>query len=773
MAAIITITDIGRAALVAPGNTGTQARRIVEVGLANAVFAPDKGLKAMPGEFKRTESIGGRNIAPDTIHITINDSSADQYTLFGFGLYLDDGTLFAVYCQDTPILEKSPVAQLLLSADIQFPSIDTATITVGDASFSNPPASTENAGVVELATREEVWAGQDDTRAITPLRAAQRYMSFDGGAFDGPVAVQASVAAGSAQWLVSPAPGALGQEGKIRLAATFSDPQVSDGSPRLVGSIRAGFDHGTWGREYLDVWLNIKPNDARDDANMSRALRLVCGGRALVGDVQDDGESALQVGGNASVRGGVVSSQLDAGGGNFRAAMGDYGAFMRNDGTNVYWLSTKKGDPLGTFNDYRPFTWNLDTGYVTLDASGCGATAGGDLTIVGAARIGTTLGEGHIYLGPRSDGYLYANTTSFGWWYGNAGSVQYRFSDHTLRVDDHAVWHEGNLAPLDRNVGGWIGSDVHFSPGARLVLSDGSASFPSLAFENDGAADTGFYRLRDGAIGITCNAVPNVTFAWDVNYFHVPTAGPTPAAGDSSVLFATTAWVTAAIGTASIGQIVMEPRTSARAGYLKCDGAQYKRSDYPALWAYAQASGALVSEAEFSSGRWGGFSSADGQTYFRVPDLRGEFLRCWSDGRGDVDPGRAIGSFQDSQNQAHTHAASSDTVDDHRHNVWSGANGWHDHGVNQTPHVHATWSGSVQVAGTLPGAGIGPYNGRSSVMWSDESSVNIGIAGNGTHDHAIAMDGAGKHAHVINVQADGGPEARPRNVALLAMIRAY
>ncbi|WP_223997487.1 phage tail protein, partial [Burkholderia gladioli] len=235
----------------------------------------------------------------------------------------------------------------------------------------------------------------------------------------------------------------------------------------------------------------------------------------------------------------------------------------------------------------------------------------------------------------------------------------------------------------------------------------------------------------------------------------------------------TTAWVTAAIGTASIGQIVMEARTSTRAGYVKCDGSQYKRADYPALWAYAQASGALVSEAEYAGGRWGGFSTADGQTYFRVPDLRGEFLRCWSDGRGDVDAGRAIGSFQASQNQAHTHAASSSTVDDHWHKVWSGPNGWHDHGVNQTPHAHVTWTGAVQVAGTAPGAGMGPYNGRVTQMWSDEAMANIGIAGNGTHDHAIAMDGAGKHAHTISVQADGGAEARPRNVALLAMIRAY
>ncbi|WP_186095727.1 phage tail protein [Burkholderia gladioli] len=494
-------------------------------------------------------------------------------------------------------------------------------------------------------------------------------------------------------------------------------------------------------------------------------------GRMLVGSWNSDGVSRLQVTGSARADG-FVSDALDSGGAHFRARNGDYGAFLRNDGTNVYLLSTKKGDPSGQFNDYRPFAWNLSTGYVTIDANGRGTTLGGVATIVGDAKIGIATNEGRAWIGPLN-GYFYSNALSVGWWSPTIGSFQYMVDDRSFRIDGKPVWHSGNVTPLDASKGGVMSGSVTFAAGQRLFLDEGSAAFPSIAFVNDGVPDTGLYHARDGVFGVTCNGVVTVTFAQEATYFQAPAAGPSPAAGDNSLRFATTAWVTAAIGTASIGQIVMEARTSTRAGYVKCDGAQYKRADYPALWAYAQASGALVSEAEYASGRWGGFSTADGQTYFRVPDLRGEFLRCWSDGRGDVDPGRAIGSFQASQNQAHTHAASSSTVDDHAHNVWSGPNGWHEHGVNQTPHAHITWTGAVQVAGTAPGAGMGPYNGRVTQMWSDEAMANIGIAGNGTHDHAIAMDGAGKHAHTISVQADGGAEARPRNVALLAMIRAY
>lgn len=105
---VIHITDAGRAALVAGGNTGTAARRVVEIGLGTAPFAFDRGMKTMPNERKRVTTFGGENVAPDTVHVVIQDDTSDQYSLYAFGLYLDNGVLFAVYVQDAPILEKSP-----------------------------------------------------------------------------------------------------------------------------------------------------------------------------------------------------------------------------------------------------------------------------------------------------------------------------------------------------------------------------------------------------------------------------------------------------------------------------------------------------------------------------------------------------------------------------------------------------------------------------------------------------------------------------------------
>ncbi|KVD58849.1 phage tail protein [Burkholderia ubonensis] len=765
MATQILITDAGRAALVAPGNGGTSAHQVVEIGLANAPFVADKGLTKLPNELKRITTFGGANIAPDTIHATLKDDTADQYSLYGFGLYLENGVLLAAYGQATPIMEKSPAALLLLSTDLQFATIDATQLVFGDASFLNPPATTERQGVVELATQAEVNAGADDTRALTPKTAASRYAALTGAKFTGPVVTEFDAGPDTAHVTVRPPSGKTGRESRVRLHGTFGGNNADTGT-RLVATVRAGFDNGSWGREYVDLWLNKTANDPETDANQARAVRITYGGRVLVGDVaNDDGRNVIQAGGSATFKGGVTSRELDAGGANFRMTCGDYGAFWRNDSTNVYLLSTKKGDPDGTFNDYRPFTLNLETGRVTIDNGGSGTWIGGDLS------VGRTAPEARIRVGP-IDGYLYGNTKSFGWYTGNTGSFQYFVDDHTFRIDGKPVWHTGNLTPLDRATGGTMTGDLRFDPGKRIFLSEGSAQAPSLTFINDGAPDTGLYHTADGVFGVTCNSIPQVSFTPGGTTFQTPVLGPTPATGDRSKAFATTEWVLAALSTTAVGQIVFEPRTTARAGFLKANGALVNRVDYPALWAYAQASGALVSEAEWGNARWGCFSTGDGATNFRVPELRGEFLRCWDDGRG-VETGRVIGSQQGFQNAFHSHGASASAVGDHAHNAWTDTQGWHGHPVGQDAHAHGVGLGADAAYGTSVGRAYGPDNGRQFAISTDAATINVWVGGDGNHGHNVGIGGSGAHSHAITVNGDGGNEARPRNVALLAMIRAY
>ncbi|WP_343205067.1 tail fiber protein [Stenotrophomonas maltophilia] len=162
------ITTAGRAKLVNATNTGTNTVLISHIGLTATGFTPTAAMTQLPGEFKRMTSFGGEAVAPDTMHVTLQDSGTDKYSLRGFGLYLSDGTLFAVYGQADAIMEKASISTLLLSADVMLADIDTAQIKFGSAQFLNPPATETVAGVVELADGTETTNGTDSVRAVTP-----------------------------------------------------------------------------------------------------------------------------------------------------------------------------------------------------------------------------------------------------------------------------------------------------------------------------------------------------------------------------------------------------------------------------------------------------------------------------------------------------------------------------------------------------------------------------------------------------------------------------
>jgi microcystin-dependent protein len=107
-------------------------------------------------------------------------------------------------------------------------------------------------------------------------------------------------------------------------------------------------------------------------------------------------------------------------------------------------------------------------------------------------------------------------------------------------------------------------------------------------------------------------------------------------------------------GAVPVGVVLNFPATSAPTGYLKCNGALLSRATYPALYTFAAASGNIVSEASWSGGNSGAFSTGDLSTTFRLPDARGEFMRWYDDSRG-VDSGRVIGANQGDLLKDHTH----------------------------------------------------------------------------------------------------------------------
>lgn len=79
--------------------------------------------------------------------------------------------------------------------------------------------------------------------------------------------------------------------------------------------------------------------------------------------------------------------------------------------------------------------------------------------------------------------------------------------------------------------------------------------------------------------------------------------------------------------------------------FIGADGALLRRNDYPELFGYAQENNLILSEADWANGMQGMYAEGDETTTFRVPDLRGQFLRAL-DNTADIDTGRVLGSTQ-------------------------------------------------------------------------------------------------------------------------------
>lgn len=99
------------------------------------------------------------------------------------------------------------------------------------------------------------------------------------------------------------------------------------------------------------------------------------------------------------------------------------------------------------------------------------------------------------------------------------------------------------------------------------------------------------------------------------------------------------------IVTSQTGDVRYSLSATPRADEIKLNGASLSRTTYANLWAWAQANSVVVTEANWSTNT-GAFSSGDGTTTFRVPEVRGEFPRFFDDSRG-VDSGRVFGSRQE------------------------------------------------------------------------------------------------------------------------------
>lgn len=167
----MTITNAGLEAIVNAQLGAIDAVTIAEIGLTATPFIMAPTLTALPGEFRRLDTVAGQAVSETVMHVTAYDAAAIIYDVTGFGLYDDDGVLIAAYsAASDPVLSKAQLATSLFALDIGMAADQVAVIEFGAPVFTNPPATETTAGVAQIADNAEADAGVDDATIMSPKK---------------------------------------------------------------------------------------------------------------------------------------------------------------------------------------------------------------------------------------------------------------------------------------------------------------------------------------------------------------------------------------------------------------------------------------------------------------------------------------------------------------------------------------------------------------------------------------------------------------------------
>ena len=170
----IVLTNAGLQKIINAEQTGTAPVVISQIAFGNGQYTANASQIALQNEIKRLPVISGGTDNNHSIHVAAQDTSSDAYSVYEFGIFLSDGTLFAIYSQTgTPILQKTISSVAQFECGIALQGVNVESISFGDVSFSYPYASETNAGIAEIATTAEAQAGTDNTRILTPAGLQQ------------------------------------------------------------------------------------------------------------------------------------------------------------------------------------------------------------------------------------------------------------------------------------------------------------------------------------------------------------------------------------------------------------------------------------------------------------------------------------------------------------------------------------------------------------------------------------------------------------------------
>ncbi|EMZ0840566.1 tail fiber domain-containing protein [Shigella sonnei] len=137
------------------------------------------------------------------------------------------------------------------------------------------------------------------------------------------------------------------------------------------------------GSDYAPGWR--RSYNTRNKPTASDVGALPLSGGTLSGGLTSSGE--------------IVSKYANG----FRIAYGNYGFFIRNDGSNTYFMLTASGDTLGSWNGLRPIIINNTSGAVTI-GNGLNVTGGINGSLNGNAATATKLQTARTIGGVSFDG---------------------------------------------------------------------------------------------------------------------------------------------------------------------------------------------------------------------------------------------------------------------------------------------------------------------------------------------------------------------------------
>lgn len=695
MALNITITNAGRAEIIAAENNGTNKVTIAAVALGTARYTPQKSQAALQAEVKRVTSIAGKAVADDTIHVMALDESDATYNVGEFGLISDKGTLIAVYSQLPEagwIIQKAPASTLLLATDIILESLGTAAIQFGDITFINPPATVDTPGVVQLedsltsSSRVKALTAamgkklQDEKEANIAAGASTQYWRGNKTWRDFATDVRAAVLTGlstASSTAVAAADTVLVALGKLQaqitsLATSKLDKTANAASATKLQTAR------TIGGVAFDGTANINlpgvntAGNQNTTGNAATSTKLQTA-RAING-VEFDGSAPITIEARPAYINIAANTDLDdlIGFGDYFCSANVTVATLANcptqnafylrvsrhagarqelseypTGFSRSWFRNRYGTVWG--NWYRVYSENDPQPDVTGNA-GTATKLQVARTINGVAFDGSTpitVQDGTKL--PTAGGTLTGRVITAG----SRDSGVY--GNYNPALIDH-VWSMGNnyrIAADGSDFGNLYGlaykhttntSGGSMAQGHQLVLCSNGTPCAAIGFAGNFWTSGTYIGSGAGLTDIPQAGVAGLVVALAAKaalvspaFTGTPTA-PTPPLGNSSTRLATTEFVQD--NSTPKGTVAHFAMSSPPAGWLKANGAAVSRATYSDLFAAIGTT----------------FGAGNGSSTFNLPDLRGEFIRSWSDGRTDLDGGRSFGTVQDQLLQGHTHS---------------------------------------------------------------------------------------------------------------------